>query len=175
MTESTISLAEQAEPSRLSVQAIAQYAELVGQHHSIFDETTVADVKGLVNKLGGTIQVSSSFIAPEALIVREPKDFTIFLPPMTPERRDRFTIAHELGHYFLHYLEPRRTDRVTFGRGARNKAETQANLFAASLLMPSELFTIRFSEQQGDMLALARDFEVSPRAAEVRSQVLGLC
>jgi Zn-dependent peptidase ImmA (M78 family) len=54
--------------------------------------------------------------------------------------RQRFTIAHELGHYFLH------TNKQTFVdfRGndenvIRNPKERQANQFAAALLMPKKI------------------------------------
>jgi Zn-dependent peptidase ImmA (M78 family) len=51
--------------------------------------------------------------------------------------RQRFTIAHELGHFFLH------EDKNTFiefrnreGNIIKNRKEREANQFAASLLMP---------------------------------------
>ena len=50
----------------------------------------------------------------------------------------RFTIAHELGHFFLH-----RTQTLAFGRKAKNgiipayqNSEWQANVFARNLLAP---------------------------------------
>lgn len=93
---------------------------------------------------------------------------------MTSNRRDRFTIAHELGHYFLHYLEPEVDGPRTFGRGERNRAETQANIFAAALLMPTEFFRQAHKRFGNDWWTLAEIFGVSPKAAEVRAQVLGL-
>lgn len=48
--------------------------------------------------------------------------------------RDRFTLCHELGHYFLH--QPR---ALSFARGkvpVRHQPEHQANVFAAELLAP---------------------------------------
>ncbi|PPB47324.1 ImmA/IrrE family metallo-endopeptidase [Arthrobacter agilis] len=93
---------------------------------------------------------------------------------MTSNRRDRFTIAHELGHYFLHYLQPGMTTPKSFWRGESNRGETQANVFAASLLMPEDFFKAAFSRCGRDWWALSQIFGVSPRAAEVRAQVLGL-
>lgn len=52
--------------------------------------------------------------------------------------RDRFTIAHEIGHYFLH------ADEVVVARNedsvykAYTDPEWQANKFAAELLIPSD-------------------------------------
>ncbi|PWC05427.1 ImmA/IrrE family metallo-endopeptidase [Agromyces badenianii] len=160
--------------SPLSNSAIAEYAERVGAFHNIYDIDGRADLHELVRLLGGRVDVSSSFFADEALTVRAAGDFTVHLPPMTSDRRDRFTIAHELGHYFLHYLQPEETGERGFGRGSQSRAETQANYFAASLLMPSEVFKNSFRKCGGDLWTLADDFGVSHRAAEVRAQVLGL-
>ena len=99
---------------------------------------------------------------------------TIFIPHHTSARRDRFTKAHELGHYFLHYLYPKVSGEARFGRGARDRAETEANVFASALLMPSEQFKRAYAEVGGDVWQLASRFDVSPRAAEVRAEVLGL-
>lgn len=60
-----------------------------------------------------------------------------------PKVRQRFSIAHELGHFFLHTSENLLIDTgVTFFRDdstttASDKKEVEANLFAAELLMPS--------------------------------------
>ena len=92
----------------------------------------------LVHRLGGRVMVGNGR---ESLHVNSVGDFIIYLPQMTSSRRDRFTIAHELGHYFLHYLHAKREDPASFGRGDRNLVETQANVFASSLLMPAKQFT----------------------------------
>jgi Zn-dependent peptidase ImmA (M78 family) len=54
--------------------------------------------------------------------------------------RQRFTIAHELGHYFLHpntqtFIDFRGNDENVI----RNPKERQANQFAAALLMPKKI------------------------------------
>ena len=52
--------------------------------------------------------------------------------------RDRFTLAHEVGHYFLHhdgYLYARSTQKIPKYRDP----EWQANTFASALLIPREL------------------------------------
>lgn len=160
--------------SPLSNRAISEYAERIGRFHNAYSTEGRADIKWLVRALGGTVDVSESVFAREALTVNAPGDFLVHLPPMTSDRRDRFTIAHELGHYFLHYLEPKVAGSKTFGRGERNRGETQANVFAAALLMPSEFFREAYARVGSDWWTLAETFGVSPKAAEVRAQVLGL-
>lgn len=161
--------------SRLSTAAIQQYAEKVADAHGIFPgRDQPADLKALLSKLGGRTRVSESFSANEALTVNGVGDFIVHLPPMTSTRRDRFTIAHELGHYFLHYREPGLDGTEKFERGKRNPLETQANYFAAALLMPSARFRESYRRLAGDVWAVADAFDVSPRAVEVRAQSLGL-
>lgn len=160
--------------SPLSTRAISEYAERIGRHHDAYSEEGRADLDRLLKALGGRVEVSESFFAQEALTIHEVGNFLVHLPPMTSDRRDRFTIAHELGHYFLHYREPNTNGPMTFRRGARNHAETQANVFAAALLMPAEFFGAAYARHGSDWWALGDIFGVSPKAAEVRAQVLGL-
>lgn len=158
-------------PAELSNDSIREYAERVGRHHQIYDENGRADIDGLVARLGGDVVVQDG---PESMRVTAEGDFCIHLPTFTSERRDRFTKAHELGHYFLHYRYPGRTEPESFSRGGRSPAETQANVFASSLLMPEDEFRAAHASADGNVHRLAHRFEVSPAAAKVRSEVLGL-
>lgn len=101
--------------------------------------------------------------------------------------RQRFTIAHELGHFLLHQGRPVIVDpairmRANF-RDARSslatdREEIDANQFAAELLMPAAM--VRWELQQldddGDQLeqTLAGRFKVSVEAMTYRLINLGL-
>lgn len=159
------------EASGLSLRAIRDYAERVGEHYGVYDDEGWANLDALVEELGGVVEIHTG---PESLIVAEEGDFTIYVPETTSTRRDRFTVAHELGHYFLHYLYAERKGAHIFGRGLTNRAETEANTFASSLLMPKAAFKAAHARFDGDTRSLASLFEVSPRAAEVRCDILGL-
>ena len=159
------------EPSTLSNSAIGDYAEKVGEHFDIYDESGSADLKKLIGVLGGRVEYAETT---ESLHVNERGNFTIYLPPFTSGRRDRFTIAHELGHYYLHYLHQNKSGSAGYFRGERNSVETQANVFASALLMPTAAFKRAYRRHSGDVWTLARLFDVSPDAATVRAQVLGL-
>lgn len=62
-----------------------------------------------------------------------------------PANRQRFTIAHELGHYILHqeYVKDRSKYKVLLRRPIKELGyapeEQEANCFAANLLVPSEV------------------------------------
>jgi hypothetical protein len=55
------------------------------------------------------------------------------------ERRRRFIIAHELGHYLLHRDRPALCAAQDLVRYEPGNAETEANAFAAEVLMPGAL------------------------------------
>lgn len=159
-------------PAGLSNEAIQEYAELVGEHYKVYSEEGLADVSDLLAKLGGVCDYARNN---ESLHIRERGDFTIYTPPFSSDRRDRFTKAHELGHYFLHFLyQGGKGEDIHFHRGGGGRAETEANIFASALLMPSVIFTKAFEELEGNIVNLARRFDVSPAAAQVRADVLGL-
>lgn len=106
--------------------------------------------------------------------------------------RQRFTIAHEIGHHFLrHQFETGEHVHVDKGnyisqRGPRasegiDSKEVEANQFAASLLMPSKTLRQRISKMTrgGPLLdnhvtLLAADFEVSEQAMTIRLSSLAL-
>lgn len=169
------SAAVAAPQSRLSFSAIATYAEQIAHDNDVVGECGKVDVHDLLDKLGGRIQIENRT---ESLYVRGNYDFTVYLPTHTSQLRDRFTIAHELGHYFLHHRAPdqhlvgKRT--ATFTRLGRNVPETQANVFASNLLMPAAPFKAAFDELGKDLVAVADRFEVSVPAARVRAEFLGL-
>lgn len=129
-------------------------------------------LKPIIQRLGGKITVDETFGKHDngSIDIYGESNFTIYLPPTTGYLRDRFTIAHELGHYVLHSRfgeKPLRLSR--YGRG---KLETQANAFAAAFLMPKEIFlaeTERSKDLSHDIIAhLAAKFLVSTSAAEIR-------
>jgi Zn-dependent peptidase ImmA (M78 family) len=93
-----------------------------------------------------------------------------------PVRR-RFTVAHELGHYYHHkdFLdrESQILERNNYSRLGFDTKEVEANAFAAELLMPRIHFLQKYSELKKIRL-LAEYFFVSELAIQVRLINLGL-
>lgn len=90
------------------------------------------------------------------------------------EGRRRFTLAHEVAHWVLHYRDdtaaaPHYARDLT--PGSVDPKEREANVFAADLLMPYEA-VIATSTQSADVLA--DRFVVSEPAMEWRLFNLGL-
>lgn len=76
--------------------------------------------------------------------------------------RDRFTIAHELGHFLLHD-----GNSISFARSdekikAYQNPEWQANTFAAELLLPSTAIVDKTIEQ------ISKKYNVSLKVAEIQ-------
>lgn len=98
-----------------------------------------------------------------------------------PNTRILFSIAHELGHLFLHLLEKggKLKAGVICQRDlTRSQEEWEANEFAAALLMPEEDFIFKCKECLNDnkvnVTEVADFFNVSVQAATVRGNVLDL-
>jgi len=101
--------------------------------------------------------------------------------------RQNFTIGHELGHFLLHDEEKLHVDhefRVRLRSDVSSQgidlAEREANLFAASLLMPREFLEADLaSEEYVDLLddqflhELSRKYGVSAQALVNRLKNLG--
>ncbi len=104
--------------------------------------------------------------------------------------RQRFTIAHEIGHFLLHEGETVHFDgqRGAFTISLRNSDsakgesdwEREANLFAAEILMPSKLLEKDLRGKSLDLLDendflenLAEKYEVSVQALTFRLANLG--
>ena len=60
----------------------------------------IGNIDEIVEKLGGTIQKEAFFS--DGAVEKEGNGFKIIVSPFQDEKRERFTIAHELGHLFLH-------------------------------------------------------------------------
>ncbi|MBK5005532.1 MULTISPECIES: ImmA/IrrE family metallo-endopeptidase [unclassified Pseudomonas] len=88
--------------------------------------------------------------------------------------RQRFTIAHEIGHHVHGDLDAPRDTTEQFSARARDPREVAANRFAAALLMPAALVKHMILEQRvTDLARLAKAFGVSTAAMEFRLKAIG--
>lgn len=88
--------------------------------------------------------------------------------------RQRFTLAHELGHYFLQHGPRFRDSAENFSTLAYDPIETAANRFAAELLIPSSAVNMLIKKHKlTDFAQLADRFKVSQVAMKIRLTNLG--
>ena len=144
------------------------------------------DLQELVRSLGGQITTSAegSDSSANGSVKRIDRyKFIITISPNQCEQRKRFTIAHELGHLFLHLGFPRESnekfEKEMYRIGA-SEQEYQANEFAACLLMPEKIFidvvmdNTNKSTGEVDIKAIAQYFNVSEASAINRGKWLGI-
>lgn len=116
--------------------------------------------------------------------LRDGNQWVIGINTATSRRRQRFSIAHELGHLLMHEGKPlivdhsvlinRRDDLSTAGT---DRQEIEANGFAAAILMPRDMLlrTLRteieiaqFDSRDELIARMARIFDVSTEAMGYR-------
>ncbi|MFH1377272.1 MAG: ImmA/IrrE family metallo-endopeptidase [Planctomycetota bacterium] len=107
--------------------------------------------------------------------------FSIVVPMFLDPKVELMTLAHELGHFFIHYLlsikltktskdaseEPKKSCAHLYAAYKDEKPEqiqleSEAEHFALSLVMPEKLFRKVYSEKRGDVKQLADYFSVKP-------------
>lgn len=119
------------------------------------------------------------------------KKFSILINKTKPKTRQHFTVAHELGHYFLHSDIIKSEEAIIDGdnfldgsldeskilyrldKAQQDRIETEANNFAASLIMPEELVR-KVRNKVGNMEECAKIFQVSALAMNIRLERLKL-
>ena len=142
-----------------------------------WDETIPVDPVVIANRMGIAV-MADPYLGTESghylprgsetgnpLVVYNPREAYV---------RQRFTVAHELGHHALNHGDSPRDTSANFTMGANDRREVAANCFAAELLMPAEIVHalikvrgIRTIEQ------LASMFNVSKAAMTYRVGNLG--
>lgn len=143
------------------------------------------DIHHLTHLLGGTI-TTTLHLEPGSITTRitHPRHdskpdagatftFTTTLSKTDPPRLQRFRLAHELGHVYLHHLkQPPEHRQAEFCKHPYNPAEakqcTQANKFAGALLMPAHMFRQAWDKTGGDLIKIADLFNVTVVTAEAR-------
>jgi Zn-dependent peptidase ImmA (M78 family) len=121
-----------------------------------------------------------------ALVPLDAGKYAILVNASQASVRQRFTIAHELGHLILHEYTSPHADRVFRFRDAQSSQgvaveEIEANQFASELLMPKSLLleylltteALEFAPSDDTafdqvIIDLANTFEVSKQAMTIR-------
>lgn len=114
----------------------------------------------------------------EGMLARDPNDHEVwgiaYNGKSRPERQ-RFTIAHELGHFVLHRSQQQKFNcdkqSVHTGIDTLRDIEREADDFASNLLMPGDLLRSWISNQRIDFRVLgdiAKRFQVSLEALCIR-------
>ena len=144
-------------------------------------------VESLAERQGAQISYSPFEGDLSGMVFRDDAKVIIGVNSLHHPNRQRFTIAHELGHMLLHTgqeIHVDRTYRVNLRDDLSSQAvspeEIEANTFAATLLMPEEMLIEDLRGQEIDfenedqLRTLAAKYEVSLQAFNLRLINLGL-
>lgn len=92
----------------------------------------------------------------------------IYINATISDTRKVFTLAHELGHHFMHEGKKLRVDTLDYSADDKDTVEeSEANYFAASLLVPKKLLQKKL-EEGASVADLATYFNVSKPVIENR-------
>lgn len=155
--------------------AAALLSSLNPQPSPPIDPISIARQLGLAVYVGGT-----GYDTAGMLVKRRGEDATIYLNRSDSRNRQRFTCAHELGHYVRRSgmgeedweADDKRDYMATTGR---DPEERYANGFAAALLMPA--LDVRGHFEDGTPASIAKlavRYQVSVEAMQYRLANLGL-
>ena len=160
-----------------SLNTIEDLAEaLIAQANVV--QCGVVNITQLAYKLG--LNVYSSVMSKTSGYIKyEGSSKNIYVNSLDSVRRQRFTIAHELGHFLLHnQLLEKQGGSVLYRNENRGILEEQANSCAAALLMPRSMVKSLFNRTSlpisEKVFELANNFNVSVEAMYVRLSILGL-
>ena len=144
----------------------------------------IQNINDVVTALGGRVEESMDIDnMSDGSIRKQDKGFIIYVSPFQSSERKKFTIAHELGHLFLHMgyrIDSELWDgqkNATYYRAGDSLMEYQANEFAAALLMPKKAYKEIMDKctvgNKVETYKVAEYFGVSISAASNRGKFLG--
>jgi Zn-dependent peptidase ImmA (M78 family) len=161
--------------------SVENFAEKMAQK---FNFNAGDSIEEFVKSIGGKLVIGSSGHGDGesgSIVAHDMKNWTIYLSAHTSVKRDKFTIAHEIGHLLLHFSPIKAANKDAIMRATRwvdvddksqRRAEWEANWFAAGFLMPKTEFTDFYKKYKASMSA--QHFGVSMSAIEIRANSLGI-
>lgn len=168
---------------------IRKIAEIIRKSLGLEVPISLETLQNSIEELGGKIEFSSDMgEEKDAEIKREGRDFVISINQnkFTTDERKKFTLAHELGHLYIHmnYANKEEWDKtedyqdLAYARLGYSEDEFDAHEFAGSFLMPEEEYKdqIKKHTHNGlcDLKEIAKYFGVSLEAAKTRGKWLGV-
>lgn len=153
-------------PLEYDPQRAARDAHRIAQAFTL--ETVPLDVEGLASALGLRVKRLPLDEKTSGFLRQDGTAWIVGVNSLHHPNRQRFTIAHEIGHYLLHRDHAPFEDGLLFRNDSRDAREREANQFAALVLMPAPQFNAALVE--GNIEDVAKRFKVSQQAAEYRRQ-----
>lgn len=150
--------------------------EIISEFVQGFGVTYPVRVADIAEYKGFRVQVFTPKLGQKSYDVAGAIDYeqhVIFVNENDAPTRQRFTIAHELGHLALHESEGSMVDfRKQMHHLGGSKKEMEANAFAAELLMPADKFVEAYGKYKEYISVISSIFNVSVEAVQIRIKTL---
>ena len=155
-----------------TVRQLEKIADIVLSSTGFNDKNV--DIVKVANLLGYSVFQADLGGSVAGMVEKNSSEAKIFINENELPERQRFTIAHEIGHILLHHNGGQDIDFTDYRNNDRyDKKEFEADNFAAALLMPKAR-SLEVWGLTGDVDDFARAMKVSRKAAAIRLINLGL-
>ncbi|WP_346862097.1 ImmA/IrrE family metallo-endopeptidase [uncultured Draconibacterium sp.] len=133
------------------------------------------DIKSIIEKNGITIKEDNLLPHVSGYLRREDGKWIIGVNKKHHPNRKRYTMAHEFAHYCLHRDERDsfEDEEIYFRKNHDSSIEFKADEFAATILMPEDMFRGAIEKGIKSIKDLADLFSVSVQAIKHRAKGLG--
>jgi hypothetical protein len=159
------------EPIGATPQQISDFAERVA---GLVNFSPGADLEPIVERLGGRIEylpLTGERSKVASITVEEGEGFTIRLFKGLFPLRWRMSVAHELGHLFLHSQFGEVAIEASYDIAKEDEAaESEARQFASAFLMPAKAVREAVRRLGRDSLAVSAHFMVPEPLAHRRTE-----
>jgi len=144
--------------------------EMKNKIKSILDKLKISEAPIPIEKVANLFSLEVVYYPkfPDSVsgtIIKDEELHAIGVNANHPKVRQRFTIAHELGHYIMGHDENSILDD-SFDKNTDK--EREANKFASELLMPYNFLKSDIEKDRHDIPSLAKRYEVSEQAMSIR-------
>jgi IrrE N-terminal-like domain len=161
---------------------VAPYQHLLNEQDSStiqrFQQSPPVNVVGIAAAFGLKVYHDDLDSGISGKIIRDPthggtSGYSIVINASEASTRQRFTIAHEIGHYLLHRdkIGDGLVDDALYRSGLSTLEEVRANRLAAEILMPFDLIEQAIKKGAKNVQDLAALFRVSAQAMSVRLEI----
>lgn len=144
-----------------------------------WDQSVPVNLARIAKGMGVAMALSDQLDAAARLEISPLNKARLTLSTRQNTVRQRYAVAHAMGHLALHHLRPGTQRDIVlsdnFALDPDSRIDTEANHFALGLLMPEQVVTYCLKDLAlADLTALADLFEVAPQLVKQRLADLNL-
>lgn len=155
------------------------------EHYGVNFDEEIIDISRIIYEMGFYVcqmamdeDMDAFIIVDTDLIEKYKTPKVICLNKDNSVGTKRFLLAHELAHYIFEYKEREQARYYnTYNKKEESISETRANLFAANILVPEDVFKRKYAEYMEEteskpvtIQKLAEFFNVSTKCIEYRME-----